>query len=326
MLPQLSPLEARVLGVLVEKQRTVPDAYPLSLNALTLGCNQKNNRDPVMQATERDVQAAIDALRPLSLVIESSGSRVMRYSHNVERVLHVDDASVAILAALMLRGPQTPGELRIATERLHRFADIPALEAALQRLDSRPDAEGGPLVVQLARTPGSREQRWAHLLCGPVEVAAARANASMPAGRGGQSLPGGRAADLHVLRLTAGDDLREALGRAPEELDFDAGYVVAAVGSLQPVVIRLAGRDESTKLDGPHEIVLLSGTLSRDGPHLHLAVADAEGRVVAGHLMRGSLVRTTVELLLGVAAGWQFAREFDAETGHMELRATRKQG
>jgi hypothetical protein len=171
-LPQLSGLETRVLGVLVEKERTVPDTYPLSLNALVLGCNQKNNRDPVMQATEREVQAAIDALRPLSLVIESSGSRVMRYAHNVGRVLHVDEAGVALLAALMLRGPQTPGELRTATDRLHRFADLGAVEAALGRLAARPEQAGGPLVVQLPRMPGSREQRWAHLLSGPVDVAA----------------------------------------------------------------------------------------------------------------------------------------------------------
>jgi hypothetical protein len=322
MLPQLSPLEARVLGVLVEKQRTVPDTYPLSLNALTLGCNQKNNRDPVMQATEREVQAAIDALRPLSFVIESSGSRVMRYSHNVGRVLHVDDAAVAVLGALMLRGPQTPGELRIATERLHRFGDLAALEAALQRLASRAEGEGGALVVQLARAPGSREHRWAHLLSGPVELGATQEDAPA-SGTRAAAPPASRMAQIHVLRLTAGDDLREALGRAPEELDFDAGYLIAAVGSVEPAVLRFAGRDEPTKLDGPHEIVLLSGTLSRDGPHLHLAVADRDGRVVAGHLMRGSLVRTTAELLLGVAAGWRFTREFDAETGHMELRATR---
>ena len=172
-LPQLSELETRVLGVLVEKERTVPDTYPLSLNALTLGCNQKNNRDPVMQATESEVQAAIDALRPLSLLIESSGSRVMRYAHNLGRVLHVDDAAVALLAALMLRGPQTPGELRTNTDRLHRFPDLGAIEAALQGLAARPDPAGGPLAVQLPRLPGSREQRWAHLLSGPVEVPAA---------------------------------------------------------------------------------------------------------------------------------------------------------
>jgi uncharacterized protein YceH (UPF0502 family) len=173
-LPQLSLLETRVLGVLVEKERTVPDTYPLSLNALTSGCNQKNNRDPVMQATEAEVQAALDALRPLSLVIESSGSRVARHAHNVGRVLNLPEPAVALLAALMLRGPQTPGELRINTERLHRFTDLAAIEQALQGLAARSDAEGGPLALQLPRAPGSREHRWAHLLSGPVEAAAGR--------------------------------------------------------------------------------------------------------------------------------------------------------
>ena len=173
VLPALALLETRVLGVLVEKERTVPDSYPLSLNALTLGCNQKNNRDPVMNASEREVQAAIDALRPLSLVIESSGSRVMRYAHNLGRVLHVDERGVALLAALMLRGPQTPGELRIATERLHKFADLEAVDRALGELAARAEAHGGPLVVQLPRAPGARETRWAHLLSGPVDLEAA---------------------------------------------------------------------------------------------------------------------------------------------------------
>lgn len=197
MIPDLSPLEARVLGVLVEKARTVPDTYPLSLNALTLGCNQKNNRDPLMQATEAEVQAAVDALRPLSLVIESSGSRVMRYAHNLGRVLRVPEPAVALLAALMLRGPQTPGELRIATERLHRFADLGAVEAALRELAERALAGAGPLVVQLARVPGAREQRWAHLLSGPVEVE----STPPPAATAAQSsLPDATAADLATLK------------------------------------------------------------------------------------------------------------------------------
>lgn len=180
MPPALSFLETRVLGVRVEKERTVPDTYPLSLNALALGCNQKNNRNPVSQATEAEVQAAVDALRPLALVIESSGSRVMRYTHNLGRVLHVSEPDVALLAALMLRGPQTPGELRVATERLHRFADPGAVEAALRGLAER--AEGGPLVVQLPRVPGARETRWAHRLSGPVAAAeAARPTATTAA-------------------------------------------------------------------------------------------------------------------------------------------------
>ena len=166
-LPLLSPLETRVLGVLVETERPVPDTYPLSLNALTAGCNQKNNRDPLMSASEGDVQAAIDRLRPLSLVIESSGSRVMRYSQNVQRVLKVPSEAVMLLATLWLRGPQTAAELRAAAERLHRFADVSSVEGYLEELATRPAEQGGPLVTLLARRPGMREQRWAHLLAGP---------------------------------------------------------------------------------------------------------------------------------------------------------------
>ncbi len=168
----LSLLEARVLGVLVEKSLTVPDSYPLSLNALTLGCNQKTARDPVIAASEGEVQVAVDALKGLSLAFESSGSRVARYEHNLGRALGVPSQSVALLATLMLRGPQTPAELRTSAERLHRFADVSAVEGFLDELAARPDDKGGPLVVKLPRAPGAREQRWAHLLCGPVDLSA----------------------------------------------------------------------------------------------------------------------------------------------------------
>lgn len=161
---QLSLLETRVLGVLVEKELTVPDVYPLSLNALTAGCNQKNNRDPLLQATEAEVQAAIDRLKPLSLVIESSGSRVMRYSQNVARVLRVSSEAVALLATLWLRGPQTAAELRAASERLHRFADVSSVEGYLQQLATRAEDAGGALVKLLPRAAGAREPRWAQLL------------------------------------------------------------------------------------------------------------------------------------------------------------------
>ena len=170
-LPALSLLETRVLGVLVEKEKTVPDTYPLSLNALTLGCNQKNNRDPVLSAGDAEVLAAIDALKLHNWVIESSGARVTRYSHNIGRVLRVPEQSVALLAALMLRGPQTAAELRAATERLHRFADSSSVEAFLDELAHRPEAAGGPLVVLLPRRPSEREARWAHLLSGDVPAA-----------------------------------------------------------------------------------------------------------------------------------------------------------
>ena len=165
--PQLSLLEARILGVLVEKELTVPDIYPLSLNALTAGCNQKNNRNPVLNTSEVDVQAAIDRLMPLSLIIESSGSRVMRYSQNIGRVLKVPSEAVALLAALWLRGPQTAAELRAATERLHRFADVSSVEGFLTQLAERSLDSGGPLVRLLQRAIGAREPRWLDLL-GPA--------------------------------------------------------------------------------------------------------------------------------------------------------------
>jgi uncharacterized protein YceH (UPF0502 family) len=171
--PQLSLLEARILGVLVEKERTVPDIYPLSSNALTAGCNQRNNRNPVLNTSESEVQVAIDRLKTLSLVIESSGSRVMRYSQNTGRVLKVPSEAVALLAALWLRGPQTVAELRATTERLHRFADVGSVEGLLQQLAERSLESGGPLVRLLPRAAGAREARWMDLV-GPAADAVTR--------------------------------------------------------------------------------------------------------------------------------------------------------
>ena len=177
MLRSLTPLEARVLGVLAEKQATVPDTYPLSLNALVAGCNQKTARDPVMNASEADVLVAVDSLKGLSLLVESSGSRVARYEHNLPRGLVVPSQAVAILAVLMLRGPQTAAELRANCERLHRFADVSSVEGFLDELAARQP----PMVVKLPRAPGSREARWAHLLCGEVVTpVASAAHAAMP--------------------------------------------------------------------------------------------------------------------------------------------------
>lgn len=171
----LTPLEARALGVLVEKQATVPDTYPLSLNALVAGCNQKTARSPVIEAAEADVVTALDGLKSLSLVVEVSGARVVRYEHNMGRVLQVPSQAVALLAVLMLRGPQTAAELRLNCERLHRFADISSVEGFLDELAAREP----PRVVRLARAPGAREPRWAHLLCGDVaEVPLAAAAAA----------------------------------------------------------------------------------------------------------------------------------------------------
>jgi hypothetical protein len=168
----LSLLEARVLGVLVEKAHTVPDSYPLSLNALLAGCNQRTARDPVINATEAEVQVAVDALKSLSLAFESSGSRVNRYEQNIGRALGLPSQSVALLAVLTLRGPQTSAELRANCERLHRFADLSSVDAFLVELAERPAEKGGPLVLKLPRAAGAREARWAHLLCGAVDSAA----------------------------------------------------------------------------------------------------------------------------------------------------------
>ena len=180
----LSANEARALGVLVEKALTVPDSYPLSLNSLTLGCNQKTARDPVLNLGEGEVQQALDGLKSLDLAYESSGSRVSRYAHNAGRVLAVPSQSVALLAVLLLRGPQTVSELRANSERLHRFADLSAVEGFLDELAARGDEKGGPLVLKLPRMPGSREARWVHLLCGtpelPIAVAGGDATALLP--------------------------------------------------------------------------------------------------------------------------------------------------
>ena len=170
----LSPLEARVLGVLVEKQHTVPDTDPMSLTALVGGCNQKTARRPVIEATDADVLGALDGLKGLSLVFEGSSSRVVKFEHNTARVLLVPSQAVALLAVLMLRGPQTSAELRLNCERLHRFADISSVEGFLDELA----AKATPMVVKLPRAAGEREARWAHLLCGEVAMPAARAAAA----------------------------------------------------------------------------------------------------------------------------------------------------
>lgn len=172
----LTPLEARALGVLIEKQHTVPDTYPLSLNALVSGCNQKTARDPVIEATDAEVLTAVDGLKGLSLVFEGSSSRVVKFEQNLGRVLHLPSQSVALLAVLMLRGPQTAAELRLNSERLHRFADISSVEGFLDELATKEP----PRVVKLARAPGAREARWAHLLCGEVAAPAWQPSAGDP--------------------------------------------------------------------------------------------------------------------------------------------------
>jgi hypothetical protein len=215
----LTPLEARVVGVLFEKQHTVPDTYPLSLNALTLGCNQKTSRSPVMNASEADVLGAIEALKRLSLVFEGSSSRVPRFEHNLERVLGVPRQAAALLTALLLRGAQTPAELRLATARLHSFADTSSVEAFLDELAAR-DA---PLVLKLARTPGERESRWMHLLCGEAYASEAQ---PQPRSGAGEFAAGGASSGAASAELDA--------------LKADYSELAAKVARLEALVERMA--------------------------------------------------------------------------------------
>lgn len=211
----LTPVEARVLGTLMEKARTVPDSYPLSLNTLTLGCNQKTSREPLMNLTESQVQDALDSLKLLSLVFESSGSRVPRYEHNFQRVVGVPEQSAVLLGLLMLRGPQTAGELRINSERWYRFADISSVDAFLEELQERGEEKGGPLVVKLPRAPGTREQRWAHLVCGPVDITSITTTAAPD----GPSLDDTRRLEARVRALEAEvSSLRSALQNVLDQL------------------------------------------------------------------------------------------------------------
>jgi uncharacterized protein len=165
----LNDSEVRVLGCLIEKELATPEYYPLTLNALTNACNQKSNREPVMSLEEGDVVRALDSLRFKQLALVSAeGGRVAKYRHILAEQLRLSPAELAVLAELLLRGPQTVGELRTRAERMHRFADLAAIEAVLEELMARTP----PLVARLPRQPGRKEQRHAHLFSGEPELTA----------------------------------------------------------------------------------------------------------------------------------------------------------
>ena len=218
--PRQRPLtapEARVLATLLEKSRTVPDSYPLTLNSLAAGCNQKTSREPVMQLADGDLLQALESLRQQSLVVEIGGARVARWEHNFARGIGVPDQSAVLLGLLMLRGPQTAAELRLNAERWHRFADTSSVEAFLDELQERSDEKGGPLVVLLPKAPGAREPRWAQLLCGPVDVAA------LVASQSGSTAPAQPALQARVEALEAEiATLQAQVRRLCAELGLDA--------------------------------------------------------------------------------------------------------
>jgi uncharacterized protein YceH (UPF0502 family) len=165
----LSPVEVRIVGSLLEKEVTTPEYYPLSLNALTLACNQKSNRDPAMALSDSTVAAALEPLRGRGLVffVHESGSRVEKYRQRLSEILNLDRRELAILCVLMLRGFQTVGELRERTQRLYAFDDLAAVESCLNRMMERSPL---PLAVKLPRMTGSKDPRYAHLLSGVPEV------------------------------------------------------------------------------------------------------------------------------------------------------------
>jgi hypothetical protein len=212
----LSPVDARVLSTLMEKARTVPDSYPLSLNSLLLGCNQKSSRDPLMELDEAQVATSLDTLKSAGLVREMSGGRATRYEHNFQRGVGVFEQSAVLLGLLMLRGPQTAGELRLNAERWYKFADISSVEGFLEELQDRSAEKGGPLVVKLPRGAGTREQRWAHLLCGPVDMTASSSSHAGHGAANNQTAERLERLEAEVARLTATVQmLCSELGMAP---------------------------------------------------------------------------------------------------------------
>ncbi|HUO48937.1 MAG TPA: YceH family protein [Acidimicrobiales bacterium] len=222
--PELSAEECRVLGCLIEKERTTPQQYPLSLNALTLACNQTTNRDPVVAYGEPEVQEAVTSLKTLGLarfVHPSHGRSVLRFRHVVDEELRLDEGERSVLAVLLLRGPQTPGELRARTDRMAELGDAAGVESVLERLGGRPD----PLVRCLGRQPGQKEDRYIHLLGAVAAPPPSRPAATAPVAQPAPSAP-----------VTPGTP---AVPTGPAEGAPDAGTLAAEVAALRADVAAL---------------------------------------------------------------------------------------
>lgn len=190
---ELDAREVRVLGSLMEKQLTTPEYYPLTLNALVAACNQKSNRDPVMDLTEDDVQRALDRLQDERLTWKVMGGRAVRYDHNLDKVWHLNRPEKAIMTLLLLRGPQTAGELRGRSDRMHQFESIDVLENVLRDMSQHSE----PLVRELPRRPGQKEQRWVHTVSAFDAAALESANTAAPE----SSAPAGEPLSARVTRL-----------------------------------------------------------------------------------------------------------------------------
>ena len=220
--PPLSAIEARILGTLAEKERTVPDTYPLSLNALIAGCNQKTSRSPVMEVSEAGALRALETLKERGLVSEVSGSRVLRFAQHMEKALGLSRPAAALLTVLLLRSAQTAGELRLNAERLHGFADISSVEAYLEEMAAKQPAA---LVRELPRAPGTRETRWCQLLGGD-------AAASMTVNAAGDAASHA-AAPAHSDATASGYEGSAELAARVAALENEVRELRALVESLQ---------------------------------------------------------------------------------------------
>jgi uncharacterized protein YceH (UPF0502 family) len=283
---ELDAIEQRVIGSLLEKERTVPDTYPMTLNGLRTACNQSSGRDPILHLTDTEVQAALDRLRAAGLtrvLHPSHGARQPKYRQVLDEVLGLEAGERAVLTLLLLRGAQTPGELRSRSDRLHAFGDLAAVDASLTALAGRDE----PLVVELARRPGQKEQRWIHRL-GPVEEAHAATPAAPPAADASEAVLGDgpevrdeRVASAYdAVSGAYADELLDELDRKPfdrwllERLaDLADGGPVADVGCGPGQVtahLALAGAD-ATGFDLSPAMV---GEAGRRFPELRFEVAD----------------------------------------------------
>ncbi len=205
----LDPVQQRVLGSLLEKERTVPDTYPMTLNGLRTACNQSSGRDPILHVSDTEVTTALAELRAMGLtrvIHPSHGARQPKYRQVLDEVLSLDEAERAVVTLLLLRGAQTPGELRSRSERLHPFTSLDEVESTLSALARRQK----PLARELSRQPGQKEARWIHLLGEPP--------AEPPSAAGGAAAARADDQELHALRAT-NDELRAALASAEAELE-----------------------------------------------------------------------------------------------------------